>query len=267
MKEIIRVFPTSEPSPLHIQMAGISYCDGSYHIYRASSDITVIEYILEGEGCVILGDKTISVTADQIYILPKGTEHEYRSSAQNPWKKIFLNLSGNLPLLLLEQYGLSELHFFDGGDLKPLFLKIAELVEKAPGSPQDESTLSALFFETVARLAHSSSRAVYDQDAVHMKDLLDSSTHRIVSNAELAASVFRSTDYCIKLFRREYGVTPYEYQLSEKMRIARHLLRDTTLPVSAVASSLGYEDPQYFSGLFKRKCGIPPRTYRKKQGI
>lgn len=99
-----------------------------------------------------------------------------------------------------------------------------------------------------------------------MKDLLDGSTHCIVSNTELATSVFRSTDYCIKLFRREYGVTPYEYWLNEKMRIARHLLRDTTLPVSAVASSLGYEDPQYFSGLFKRKCGMPPQTYRKKTG-
>lgn len=35
-----------------------------------------------------------------------------------------------------------------------------------------------------------------------MKDLLDGSTHCIVSNAELATSVFRSTGYCIKLFRR-----------------------------------------------------------------
>lgn len=98
-----------------------------------------------------------------------------------------------------------------------------------------------------------------------MKEYLDANMNRIVSNAELAGSIFRSPDYCVKLFGREYGVTPYEYQLREKMNMACHLLSGTHLAVSEVAEAIGYHDARYFSGLFRRRCGLSPRAFRNSQ--
>ena len=240
MHEDIRIFPASENTPLHIAMAGISYCDGNYHIQRPISPLTVIEYVLGGEGCVTVEGQEIPVTADKIYILKAGIPHNYYSSAEHPWEKIFLNLEGPLPTLLLEQYGLTDQWLFD------------------------ETTLAALFFEIIARLGHSRTRAVHSSEAVRLKDYLDRNTERIVSNKELADHIYRSPDYCVKLFGREYGVTPYAYQMNEKMNIAKRLLRDTSLPIARIAASVGYHDPCYFSGLFRRMCGTSPREYRKE---
>ena len=57
----------------------------------------------------------------------------------------------------------------------------------------------------------------------------------------------------------------HEYQLREKMNIACHLLSGTHLAVSEVAVAIGYHDARYFSGLFRRRCGLSPRAFRNSQ--
>ena len=264
MHEDIRTFPAADDLPLHIAMAGISYCDGSYHIQRTVSPLTVIEYVVKGEGYITHGGTDFPVTADKIYILRKGDAHNYYSSAESPWEKIFINLEGSLPTLLLDQYGLGEQWLFDGAGLKDLFLQVAQIVQSDQNDPQYETRLAALYFEIVARLGHSRTRSVHSEEAVRLKDFLDHNTDRIVSNQELSSHIYRSPDYCVKLFGREYGVTPYAYQMNGKMNIARQLLRDTAMPVSRIASSVGYHDPCYFSGLFRKMCGCSPREYRRQ---
>lgn len=251
---------------MYSTLAGTSYCDGSYRIHRTcADDTTVIEYVLAGEGWIRLNEKDCPVTADQIYILPKGMEQYYYSDGENPWRKIFINLGGDLPVALLREYGLTGGYVFDGAGLKPLFLRVQELVasDKPDGDAQAE--LSAIFLEVLARLCFSQKKAGHSDEAVALKEYLDANMNRIVSNAELAGSIFRSPDYCVKLFGREYGVTPYEYQLREKMNMACHLLSGTHLAVSEVAEAIGYHDARYFSGLFRRRCGLSPRAFRNSQ--
>ena len=37
------------------------------------------------------------------------------------------------------------------------------------------------------------------------------------------------------------------------------------IPITELATVLGYADAHYFSGLFKQKCGMSPRTYRNQK--
>ena len=48
---------TQMESPFFIEMTGISYCDETYRIARKNSSMYVFEYILDGEGTVIVEDK------------------------------------------------------------------------------------------------------------------------------------------------------------------------------------------------------------------
>ena len=250
---------------MYVSMAGVSYCDGSYRIYRPGSYITVIEYVLSGDGYVKRGDGYSAVGADNIYILPRGEDHEYYSSAESPWKKIFFNVEGALPVMLMTEYGISDRWLFGGSGLRGDFERAAELI--FGGSPEEEiqEQLCALIFKIIARLSRLDNAAGHSEEAVKLKAYLDAGTSRIVSNRELSAQIFRSPDYMLKLFAREYGITPYDYQLKEKMRVARRLLRDTSLPVAEVAAAIGYHDPKYFSGLFREKCGASPREYRNRK--
>lgn len=109
MYEDIRLFGFSgKDKPFSLAMSGISYCDGSYRIYREKAPITVIEYINKGSGTVIFDGNSFSASEGDVYILRKDHKHEYYSSSDDPWVKTFFNINGDLFPLLLEQYGLGS---------------------------------------------------------------------------------------------------------------------------------------------------------------
>ena len=84
-----------------------------------------------------------------------------------------------------------------------------------------------------------------------------------IRRSDLAELVHMNPDYLNRIFKRETGMTLGDYVLNEKMQIARNLLQTTTLPVSYVASRVGYENFSHFSRTYKRMFGISPSEERK----
>ncbi len=60
------------------------------------------------------------------------------------------------------------------------------------------------------------------------------------------------------------GASPLEYVHHLRLNQARRLLESTSLNIQSVAAELGYEDPSFFSRLFKREVGLTPAQYRKR---
>lgn len=266
MNEFLRAFPPSTDSlPLHIALAGITYPDPSYRILRAPSELSVIEYVLSGVGWVKLRGKTHRVEGDSIYFLPRGEDHEYYAAPEEPFCKIFLNVEGALCERLTAAYGLENRFFFEGNGLKACFSRILTVIRSNEGEAAVQAGLQGIFLEILARLSQAQSQGRHNQEALLLKEYLDAHTDRIVTAKELGRVIFRCPDYCLKLFRREFSLTPYAYQLQRKLQIARSLLADTKLSVEEIAASLGYADPHYFSNLFTQKCGCRPLQYRNRR--
>ena len=75
-------------------------------------------------------------------------------------------------------------------------------------------------------------------------------------------------DYLRKLFKREIGVTPHQLLCETRLSAAAERL---SLPdmegnsISDVAHLCGFQEPLYFSRLFKKKYGLSPTEYQKSQ--
>jgi LacI family transcriptional regulator len=63
-------------------------------------------------------------------------------------------------------------------------------------------------------------------------------------------------------FKRELGQTTARYILERRIKRARRLLRETTLPIYEIATASGFEDANYFAAAFKRVTGTSPSKYR-----
>lgn len=266
MNEVLKAFPaTADGSPLNISMAGITYPDSTYHIKRVKSSVSVIEYVLDGEGYIILDGETHHVTKDMIYFLPAGMDHEYFSDRDNPYTKIFMNIDDSpLSMRLIEDFGLRGKHIFGGNRLKELFEKILITIHSELTDGEMQAVFHGILVEILSHMQKAEGMANHSSEAVLLKRYLDSNLFRIVGGKELSGVIFRSPDYCLKLFSKEFGTTPYSYQIDRKMQVARTLLADTGMAVGEIAESLGYSDMHYFSNLFKSKCGVRPLEYRKK---
>ena len=252
--------------PLSIVLSGITYPDASYYIKRTRADLCVIEYVTDGEGVVIVDGEHHRVCKDTVYLLPQGKRHEYYADSKRPFTKIFMNVQGSLCEQLLVAFGLTGKYFFDGTGLKPIFERAAAAIRSDLGEAELQALLQGVFVEILSRLSVALGETKYSEEALKMRWYLDLHAERIVPAKELSGVIFRSPDYCLKLFRREFGTTPYAYQLTRKMEMARLLLRDTAMPVGEIAERLGYTDLHYFSNLFYKKCGCRPTDYRKGKG-
>lgn len=79
-----------------------------------------------------------------------------------------------------------------------------------------------------------------------------------VNIADLARAADLSADYFSRLFKETFGVSPRIGMKQERLRFASRLLTETTAPVYAIASDLGYKDPVLFQCPFNI---IPRRTH------
>lgn len=66
----------------------------------------------------------------------------------------------------------------------------------------------------------------------------------------------------IRLFTKHMGYAPQAWIIRFRLQRARYLLRFSSHSIRAIAESVGYRDPFYFSRLFKRHENMSPRAYR-----
>ena len=72
-----------------------------------------------------------------------------------------------------------------------------------------------------------------------------------------------STSWFNRSFRSAMGTSPMKYILNIRIRNAQTLLETTDYSISVIASLVGYDNPMYFSRLFRKAKGITPSRYRK----
>lgn len=81
---------------------------------------------------------------------------------------------------------------------------------------------------------------------------------------EMAAdAVGVSSFYLSKLFREEKGETFINFVSEKRLEKARLMLEETELSIKEITASIGYNDQNYFSRIFKNKYGLSPKEYRK----
>ena len=76
-----------------------------------------------------------------------------------------------------------------------------------------------------------------------------------------------SSHYFGDMFKKETGKSPQEYIQEKVIELAKERISDTADTVSQIAYSLGFQYPQHFCRLFKKRVGYTPSEYRAQIGL
>ena len=86
-----------------------------------------------------------------------------------------------------------------------------------------------------------------------------------ISLNSVAEYVGLSPNHFSAIFSQETGETFIEHLTSTRLRKACELLRSTPAKSSEIAYVVGYNDPHYFSYVFKKNMGLSPSEYRRRE--
>ena len=151
---------------------------------------------------------------------------------------------------------------------------VRERTAEQPGASLASAQLAHLIFIQILRAHLESSgdlaagsavgwlRALGDKRIAPALRLMHGDPARSWQLEELAKATAMSRTTFVVRFRTVAGVPPLTYLLNWRMRLAERALRSESVPVSALALSLGYTSESAFSNAFKRTVGMSPKRYR-----
>jgi len=84
-----------------------------------------------------------------------------------------------------------------------------------------------------------------------------------MTREEMASAMQVSDDYVSRIFRKETGMTPWQFLNRYRILQAQKLLLATHHNITEVGALVGFNDPAYFVRVFHRETGKSPQQYRK----
>ena len=85
-----------------------------------------------------------------------------------------------------------------------------------------------------------------------------------ITVAMIAKNASVCTRECLRCFRDFIHMSPIQYVISCRLNDACRMLSSGEYTITEVCEACGFENPSYFSKMFRRQTGLTPSAYRKK---
>jgi len=98
---------------------------------------------------------------------------------------------------------------------------------------------------------------------IRVAQLMEEHIEKPLSLEKIARSTGLSRRQIERLFKRDLNCVPKRYYLEMRLRRARELLLQTSMPIMDVTTACGFQSPPHFSKCYRALFGYPPSAERK----
>lgn len=145
--------------------------------------------------------------------------------------------------------------------LKEFNTRISEKIFKTDSASELMTQLNEVLEEIVSLISSSrasANRQIFETAVQYIK----SNYNKNMTLDEVAAHVYISPYYFSHGFKSFTGMNFMEYLKKVRIEEAKKLLLTSKMSLKNVSKKVGYQDPNYFSRVFKNMVGIPPSDFR-----
>lgn len=216
-----------------------------------------ISFRVKGNASYTYNNTFLSVQSGDILFVPENLDYHIKAQDEELYVIHF-----EMPEI--KQNDLEVLHITDYTKAKKLFETCLEVWnKKEPG--YQLKTLS-IFFDILALITISSLQTKTDESHQKIepaiKYLHTNFTQPELSVLTLCDIVHMSDTWFRKLFFKCYGTKPITYINTLRINYAKELLESGYYTVEETAEMSGFENPKYFSTIFKQFTGCSPSKYK-----
>jgi two-component system response regulator YesN len=98
---------------------------------------------------------------------------------------------------------------------------------------------------------------------LQIKQYIREHSNKDISLEMISETVRLSPFYVSKMFKEQFGTNYIDFLTDCRMEKAKDLLADPQMSLKEITYNIGYNDPNYFSRVFKKMTGFSPTEYRK----
>lgn len=231
------------------------------HSFRGVRNVYILHYIEKGSGIFEVGSKKYKLSEGCVFLIRPGDKVYYHPDADNPYIYKWVDFTGSLSEPLL-----STTAFDDVSPVTPPLPQLEGCFDRLIENFDPIPSLNPLVLELFAQLI-----------AAYPAGYIDSREHNIAQTArEYILSNLHKSDFrvqsvaeqigvsrsCLwRMFKEQFGVSPVQFIIEERMKNARRLLA-LGERVKDTAAACGFENQMYFSLAFKNRHSMSPEEYR-----
>lgn len=264
--KVILMNPDISNDFLHIYYAGITLPNPAFRVHHNINNqnayhMYTFEYILAGSGYIEADGKRLRVTRGDLFFLHRDRPQIYYSDPNDPFQKIFIALCGDLVDHLVAAYGIHESALVTKYDCEEEFYRLFDMLGNRQMNPDQVALLLHLFIQKLKPPELKKTADTADTPAKQIREYINTHLQSNLSLSDIASYFNISESTVIRIFKREYGISPIQHLLNQRMKKAAFFLRQTDLQVGEIAEMFGY-DSKTFSKRFSQVIGCSPRQYR-----
>lgn len=232
----------------------------------------ILIYCIEGKGTIILKNQRHDLLPNSFFIIEPNTFHTYYADQKDPWSiywvhfngsyapelfRRFQKLQANKPVLIpFENRRINEfdeiIDLFSLGFNGDIFEYSSLLLHKY--------LASFVFY----RITSEKKTNTHNDEVVNEIILFLKSKINDTITIEMVSKKFHKSPTTIyTIFKAKTGHSIIHHTNLLKIQAACEMFHLTDTSMKEISYSLNFQDPLYFSRLFKKYMGVSPREYRK----
>lgn len=224
-------------------------------------------YPVDGRGWVEIGGHTTRLQAGALYLVPPQVESSY--GTEKGITISWIHFQPHSPTLYWRFMGIPHAHRFSKAMAEkwaPTCLRLSHFLET--GDEAEAFRIHAMLLDCAGAILPTLSekapvqRLNYERLLPALQTLNGPLTEKI-SLGDLARKVGLSPEHFHRLFHGVFLTTPLRYRMTRQMAAARRMLAEGRWTVTEVAAQCGFDDPFYFSRVFRRFYGTAPSSVRR----
>jgi AraC family transcriptional regulator of arabinose operon len=234
----------------------------------------IINLTVQGRGQVRDGDETFECAPGDVLLFAPGVPHYYGRAPDSPdWyhRWVYFRPRGFwaswLQWPLQDGQRVGRLHLAEPALRSELDALFVDIDSTHRGGKRTSEELAINLLERLLIRCHEEmpgyqSRSL-DARILAACQFVANNLARDTSLDEIAQHVCLSPSRLAHLFRDEMGVNIVRWREDQRIILAKHMLMNTTIPVSTLAGRVGYDDQLYFSRVFRKRVGVSPTEFRR----
>lgn len=237
-----------------------------------SHDFAEILYVAGGQGEAYFNNCSHQIKEGDLIIWNPNIVHEEKSDPDKPLNLIFLaidkfRLPGMPPNNILDEDDFPIIHSMKYKYKVESYL--TDLLQETSGKVEfyhemcNGLVTSILILVWRIYIAEDNSKNNDISDECRrVKEYIDNNYTSEINLETLSKNVYVSKYHLSHIFKTQTGTSPIKYLITKRINEASKLLTETDLSITEIAHLVGYDDPVYFSQIFKRTKNVSPLTYR-----